>query len=174
VSAQDFRIRTPSGDMSYFGGLATLKAGVDGLAIDPPGEWLYFAAISHSGLFRVRIHDLLDQTMPPQDLANRVERFSDKPLSDGLIATPDGDIFITDVEHGAILAADPQRRLRTVIKSSGIRWADGMALGPQGMFYLADSALPDVILRSRGHISSQAPYYIFRFDPGYDANADRR
>ena len=53
------------------------------IALGP--KWLYFGAISGSGLFRVLLEDLLDESLPPNQLANRVERFSDKPLSDGLI-----------------------------------------------------------------------------------------
>ena len=57
----------------------------------------------------------------------------------------------------------------TVIRSPRIRWADGLSFGPDGWLYLADSALPELVLRSRNHIDAQGPYYIFRFDPGYDA-----
>ena len=57
----------------------------------------------------------------------------------------------------------------TVIRSPRIRWADGLSFGPDGWLYLADSALPELVLRSRNHIDAQGPYYIFRFDPKYDA-----
>ena len=169
VSAQDILIRTSTRDMSFLGGLITLKVGVDGIALDANDEWLYFAAINQSGLFRVRVRDLLDETLPEQQLENRIERFSDKPLSDGLLAAASGEIYVTDVEHGAIITIDQQQKLSTVIQSSRIRWADGMSFGPDGWLYLADSALPELILKSSNHIKTQGPYFIFRFDPGYDA-----
>ena len=74
-----------------------------------------------------------------------------------------------DVEHGAVIAIDQQQSLSTLIRSPRIRWADGLSLGPDGWLYLADSALPELVLRSRNHIDAQGPYYIFRFDPKYDA-----
>jgi len=169
VSAQDLIVATPTRIMSFLGGLIALKVGVDGIAIDAREEWLYFAAINQSGLFRVRISDLLDETLPQRDLENRVERFSDKPLSDGILAMASGDIYVTDVEHGAVVAIDQQRTLRTVIQSSRIRWADGMSVGPDGWLYLADSALPDFVLKSSNYIKAHGPYFIFRFNPGYDA-----
>ena len=169
VSAQNFLIRTPARNMSFLGGLITLKVGVDGIALDAHDEWLYFAAINQSGLYRVRVRDLLDETLPEQHLENRVERFSDKPLSDGLVVAASGDIYVTDVEHGAIIAIDQQQKLSTVIQSSRIRWADGMSFGPDGWLYLADSALPELVLKTSNYIKTQGPYFIYRLDPGYDA-----
>ena len=46
-------------------------------------------------------------------------------------------------------------------------------IGPDGGLFLADSALPDVVLRTRGHIVNSGPYFIYRFDPGYHAQPDR-
>ena len=172
VEAQDYLVRTSIRDMSFLGGLVVFKAGVDGIALDANDEWLYFAAINHSGLFRVRVRDLTNETMPARQLENRVERFSDKPLSDGLLAAASGEVYVTDIEHGAVIAIDQQQSLSTVIRSPRIRWADGLSLGPDGWLYLADSALPELVLRSRNHIDAQGPYYIFRFDPAYDAASE--
>jgi sugar lactone lactonase YvrE len=134
---------------------------------------LYYAAISHSGLYRVRVRDLRDGTLPGSELETRVEKYSDKPLSDGILAAPNGDIFVTDVEHGAVFAVDGNRVLHTIVRSPRIRWADCLALGPDGWLYLADSALPDVVLKTRDYISGRGPYFIFRFSPAYDAATDR-
>ena len=154
---------------TFLGGLVVFKAGVDGIALDADDEWLYFAAINQSGLFRVRVRDLTDETMPARQLENRVERFSDKPLSDGILAVASGEIYVTDVEHGAVIAIDQRQTLNTVIRSPRIRWADGLSAGPRGWLYLADSALPELVLKTRGPINAQGPYCIFRFHPGYDA-----
>jgi sugar lactone lactonase YvrE len=173
VSAQNYLVRTPTRAMSFLAGLFNFKAGVDGITLDADDEWLYYGAINHSGLFRVRVSDLLNETLPAQQLENRVERFSDKPLSDGLAAAS-GRVYVTDIEHGAVIAIDQERTLDTVIRSPRVRWADGLAFGPDGSLYLADSALPDVILKSRDHVRAQGPYFIFRFDPGYDAAEKRQ
>ena len=172
VSAQDYLVQTPTKVMSFLAGLVNFKAGVDGIALDADDEWLYYAAINHSGLFRVPVSDLTNATMPAQQLENRVERFSDKPLSDGFATAPNGEIYVTAIEHGAVFSVDQEQMLKTVIRSSRVRWADGLSFGPDGWLYLADSALPDVILKSRDHINAQGPYFIFRFNPGYDAAPD--
>ena len=150
------------------GGLVSLKGGVDGIAFDADGEWLYFAAINQSGLFRVRLSDLREIDLPPEDLGNRVERYSDKPLSDGLSTDVAGNVYITDVEHSAVFIVGPDRDLRTIIRSPKIRWADALSFGPGGWLYLADSAVPELVLKSRSHIRSKGPYHIFRFQPGFE------
>ena len=168
VSAQNHLIRNPIRDMSFLNGLVNLRTGVDGLALDVENKWLYFAAMNHGGLFRVPVRDLKNPVLASRQLENVVERYSDKPISDGLSADLSGNIYITDVEHGAVLLADRQSALHTMVKSTRIRWADGLSFGPDGWLYLADSALPEQILQSKGHIGAAGPYFIFRFQPGFN------
>ena len=152
--------------MVFFGGLAALKPGIDGLAVSPDGEWLYYGAMTHDGLYRVRTRDLLDSTLDDAALGGRAERFSDKPLNDGLSADLEGRIYITDVEHGAVMRVGTDRRLETLIKTPRIRWADALSFGPEGWLYVADSAIPDQVMRSKRHIRRSGPYFIYRFRPG--------
>jgi len=166
VSAQSILVSNPIRDMTFLGGLVDLKTGVDGIAIDSENEWLYFGAINHSGLFRARISDLMNPTLPPRQLDNEVERFSEKPLSDGLSIDLGNNVYVTDVEHGSVFIVGQDRELKTLISSPRIRWADGLSFGPDGWLYLADSAIPEQVLKSREYIQSRGPYYIFRFQPG--------
>ena len=168
VSAENYLIRNTLKDMTFLGGLVSLRGGVDGIAFDANNEWLYYAAISHASLFRVRVRDLLERTLPARQLASRVERVSRKPLSDGLSTDLDGNIYVTDVEHGAIFIVDKTGRLKTLLKSPRIRWADALSFGPDGWLYLADSAIPDQVLQDRKHIEGHGPYFIYRFKPGHD------
>jgi len=166
VSAEDYMIRSQDRDMEFLGGIASLRGGIDGIALD--NEWLYYGALSGSGLYRVRLSDLRDKKLPPGQLANRVERYSDKPLSDGLSIDLEGNIYITDVEHHSVFVVGEQRELKTLIQSPDIRWPDALSFGPGGYLYLADSALPELILQSREHIEASGPYRIFRFRPGFE------
>lgn len=166
VTAQNFRVQTATRAMSYLGGLIDMKVGVDGLALDASGEWLYFGAVNHGSLYRVPVDDLRNPTLPARDLNKVVERYSDKPLSDGLSTDLEGNIYVTDVEHGSIVIVDASRVLATLVRSPSIRWADGLTFGPDGWLYIADSALPEQILQSTEHIQAQGPYHVFRFQPG--------
>ena len=103
---------------------------------------------------------------PDTQLAARAERVADKPLSDGLSIDTDGNVYGTDVEHGAVFRIDAAGELQTVLKTRDIRWADALSFGPDGWLYVADSALADVILKSQEHIKNHGPYRISRFQPG--------
>jgi len=166
VSAEQFMIRSGDKDMEFMGGIVALRGGIDGIALGP--EWLYYGALSGSGLYRVKLDDLRDTRLPPAQLARRVERFSDKPLSDGFSRDNAGNIYITDVEHGSVFIVGPGQPLATLIQSNKVRWPDALSFGPDGWLYLADSALPDLILQSREHIEAAGPYRIFRFQPGFE------
>lgn len=164
VTAEDYVIRSNGREMSYVGGVYSLRGGVDGIALGR--EWLYFAALSGSGLYRVRLDDLQDAGLSNEKLSGRVERVGDKPLSDGLSIDKAGNVYITDVEHNSVSVLDTDGMLQTLIRSERIRWPDALSFGPGGWLYVADSALPDVILKSRAHIVAQQPYGIFRISTG--------
>lgn len=168
VSAQDWLIRNPTKDMSFFGGLVVLKPGVDGIAISRDDKWIYYGAMAHDTMYRIKVADLLDDSLSDGARAARVQAIGTKPLNDGLSTDREGNLLITDVEHGAVIRMAPGGELTTLIRSEKIRWADALSYGPDGWLYVADSAIPDQMLRSKTHIQAHAPYYIFRFKPDID------
>jgi len=167
VSPQNYLIRNPIRDMKFAGGIVNLKTGVDGIALDAGNDYLYFAAINNSDLFRVGVQHLTNPALPPRELENEVERFSAKPLNDGLSTDLDDNVYITDIEHGAVFIVGQDRQLQTLIRSPRIRWADGLSFGPDGWLYISDSAIPELVLKSKEHIRASGPYHVFRFQPGH-------
>lgn len=163
LRAQGWLIRTPVREMRYLGGQVAFKPGLHGLSLDSSGEWLYFAAMAHDTLYRVPTQALRDPELPEASLGERVEAVGDKPLSDQLATDGSGGIYVTDVEHGAVLHMRPDGQLTTVVKSPRIRWADSLAIGPDGWVYVSDSALPEVMLAQRSQIEDRGPYHVFRF-----------
>ena len=164
VSAENYVIRNGDTKMSFFGGLVSLRGGIDGIALGP--KWLYYGAINGSGLYRIPLRDLANASTPDSQLAARIERYTTKPLSDGFSIDVDGRVYITDVEHSSIFLVDTQTNLHTLIRSRKIRWPDALSFGPDGWLYIADSALADVVLHTRDHIMAQGPYKVFRFQTG--------
>lgn len=166
VYPQNLLIRTQIRDMSYLGGILQLKTGIDGIALSRDDKWFYCGAMNHKTLFRIETRYLKDASLDDQALALHIEAVGTKPLNDGLSIDDQNNVLITDVEHRAIVMMKPDGTLETLIKDSRIRWADGLSFGPDGWLYVADSAIPHLILQSPDHIARQAPYHIWRFKPG--------
>lgn len=166
MTAQDFIINNPIKKMTFLGGLIALKPGIDGIVVNAQGDYLYYGAMAHEGLFRIPTNALRDEGLPEKDLAATIERIGQKPLSDGLSIDTLDQVYITDVEHGGIARMSPEGQLKTLIKApKKVRWADGCSFGPDGYLYFTDSAIPDQMLRSKKHMKQSAPYFIYRFKP---------
>lgn len=142
-------------------GIFAIRPGVDSIALDRRGQWLYFASVTARKLFRARADDLKDATLSAQALAQRVEPFADKTMSDGITTDLGGNVYLTALEHDAIALIQPNGSLHTLIRDERLRWPDGFSFGPDGL-YVACSALHHVIGRTPGHIRAHAPYSIFR------------
>ena len=174
VTAQDWIPKNKTRTMTFFGGLVALKPGVDGIVIDREGEWIYYGTMTHDGLFKIRTSDLHNKKLSKEELANSVVRVGSKPLSDGLSIDSLNNIYITDVDNGAIARLSPEGNLKTLIQDRDrIRWADGCSFGGDGMLYFTDSAIPDQMLQSKKHIREKAPYFIYRVNPGHAGKAGR-
>jgi sugar lactone lactonase YvrE len=159
-------IETPVREMRYIASLVPYKPGLHGIALDPTGRWLYLGAMAHGLLYRVPAAALADASISAAELTALVEQVGNKPLSDGLSADIAGNVYITDVEHGAVLRMDPAGNLRTIVRSPRIRWAESLSFGPDGWLYVSDSALAETLLKPRSQVEDRAPYHVFRFRPG--------
>lgn len=166
LRAQDWVPGTKVREMRYVAGLVPYKPGLHGLALDPAGRWLYFGALANDTLYRVPAAALADPALDPARLSAAVEPAGVKPLSDGLAADSAGNVYVTDVEHGAVFRLDAAGRLRTLVRSPRIRWADALAFGPGGWLYVSDSALAETLLQADATVEDRAPYRVLRFRPG--------
>jgi sugar lactone lactonase YvrE len=164
VVAHNYLLRTPERAMTILG--LTLRIGIDSIALDKRGEWLYWGPVSGDRLYRAATRDLRDPSLGPEALAARVEDYGPKTLSDGLSMDVEDNVYVTDPEHGAVLALGPDRRLRTLVKDSRVRWPDGLSFGPDGWLYVTASALQHVLFVRASTVRAHAPYQIFRFRPG--------
>ena len=147
-------------------GLVAIRPGVDSIVLDAAGEWLYYAPVTSLNLYRVRTADLHDAALDAAALAGRVETYAPKTMSDGLTMDQTGTIYISDLEHSAIVALRPDRSLETLVQSERLRWPDGFSFGPDGWLYVSCSALHQVIGLPPSSVAKHAPYQILRLQPG--------
>jgi len=150
-------------------GVFAIRPGVDSIALDRRNEWLYFAPVTDLHMHRVRVSDLLDQSLSGEALAERVERFAEKTMSDGITTDDQGNIYLSDLEHDAITRLNSQGALSTLIRNDELRWPDGFSFGPNGWLYVTASALHYVIAKPDSYIAEKGPYQIFRVQTGNTA-----
>jgi sugar lactone lactonase YvrE len=165
VTPRDYIIQAPGRDMVIFG-IYTMRIGIDSIGLDARGEWLYYGPVSGDRMYRVRTADLNDATLAADVLARRVEDYGPKTLSDGITLDTADNIYISDMEHSAILTLNPERQLTTILKDPRLRWPDGFSFGPDGWLYVTCSSLQHVLFVPKSRMVENAPYQIFRFRPG--------
>jgi hypothetical protein len=168
---QDWYIQTDHGPHRVGYGLLTFSVGVDGIALSPAGDWLYYAAMSNDTLYRVPATLLRLPDATEEEIFAAVERVGRKPLSDGIEVDAHGNVLLTDVEHGSLVRIGPTGALQTVFRMPQIVWSDGVSVTPGGDIYVTDSAIPsyiDPLLRPPAEetIREHAPYGLYRVRSG--------
>lgn len=164
VMPLDFAIHAPGRRMAIFG-LLTLRIGVDSIALDRRGEWLYFGPVNGDRLYRAPTRALVDPSLTAGALGVLVEDWAEKTISDGLTTDDAGRIYMTDPEHSAIHVIRPDGSLETLVRDARLRWPDGLSFGPDGWLYVTCSALHQVLFRPEAAVAEHAPYQIFRIRP---------
>jgi|CXWL01.1.fsa_nt_gi sugar lactone lactonase YvrE len=149
--------------------LFAIRPGVDSMGIDVAGEWLYFAPLTAQRMYRARLSDLVDPRLAPADLADRVEDFAAKPMTDGIAMDTAGNLVLTDFPHDALQLLAADGHLTTLLRDPRLRWPDGLSYGPgpdgtgvADWLYVTSSALQRVIGRTPGQIRAAGPYHLFR------------
>lgn len=140
------------------------RVGLNPITIDDEHEWVYFGAMHGDELWRVPAKALANPELTPEELAAQVERFGDKPLSDGISMDSDGNVYITDVENHAIGVTGPDGTYRIYAQNDYLlSWPDGISAGPHRWMYATVNQLHRSAVLNGGESASQPPYYVVRF-----------
>lgn len=146
------------------GTLSEPRLGVNPITIDPSYEWVYFGAMHSRSLYRIQAVDLLNDEMLSKDLAAKVERYGEKPLSGGITVDSQSNVYITDLESNAIgVTAKNGRYSKLINDVNALRWPDGICIGPNGYLYVVTSKLHLSPLFNRGRDETAPPYLVARF-----------
>jgi hypothetical protein len=132
---QGYVIQAPGRDMVVLGFYA-LHIGIDTIALDRTGEWLYYGPVNGPGSGASRRprprHDADDAA-----LASRIGT-SARAISDGASTDDAGNVYLTDFEHWRCWRSVRPRA--HAVKDRMLRWPDGLSFGPDGWLYVTCSA----------------------------------
>ena len=148
------------------GSRTPLHVGLDGIAMDDAGEWLYLSPLNGHIIWRLRVIDLLDPALDDPALARRMERYAAKPNSGGMAMDERGNLYLTVIERsaiGRISAID--RQYDEPVKRADMFWPDGIMLGPDGALYVVTTQLPHSPVLARPGERPTLPFKVFRWDP---------
>ncbi len=136
--------------------------GVNPIAEDFNNEWVYFGAMHGQQFFRIRAEDLANESLKPKQLAARVEKYSDKPVSDGIVMDRAGNIYLGELAENAIGRVNNQRIYQRLAHSSDLSWVDSLSMGQDGHLYAVVNRLHLSATLNGGKAISQPPYFLIR------------
>jgi len=164
VSTRPENIRTIVNERIINLGDKPARIGVNPITVDPNNEWVYYAPMSGTSLYRLATADLLDSSLDPTELSSRVERYGDKPICDGITVDGAGNVYITAITDNAIGVVDETGEYQTLYQDDNLlSWTNGMAFSPDNYIYVTVSQLQNSPPLNNGKDSSQPPFYLVRF-----------
>jgi sugar lactone lactonase YvrE len=141
------------------------RVGINPIAIDKQGEWLYYGPMHGRSMYRVRTADLHNSELTAEELAARVERWADKPICDGISIDDAGNLYLGDLAGNAIGVIGPDRNYRILIADPRLSWVDAFSFGPDGYLYTVANQLHRSAVLNGGEAATIPPYLILRFKP---------
>lgn len=150
------------------GAIASPLTGVNPIALDRKGEWLYYGPRNGASLYKIKTQLLTDPTIAPHVLASQVTGVSPKPICDSMTIDSKGRIYFGDISRGSIDYVSPDENylnLRLLILDPRITWPGGLAIGPDGNLHFFSSQLHRTPFFNSGKDITAPPFYIFKARP---------
>jgi len=139
--------------------------GVNGITEDLNNEWVYFGPMHGLSLYRVKADDLANQKLDARTLAGRVQRYSDKPICDGITIDKENNIYLGELAANAIGVITSDRKYQRLIQSPKLSWVDSLSFGPEGKLYAVVNQLHQSGVLNAGVSESKPPYYLIEIEP---------
>ena len=131
---------------------------VDGIAISPDRDYIYFSALTGHSLYRVPTKILRDFENSDEQISKAVEKIAHIPATDGMLMDPFGNIYMGGLESDSINLLSNDCKSIRYFSHPEISWADSFGRDGKGNIYFTTSQI---------HIPSEAKthYKIIRFNP---------
>jgi sugar lactone lactonase YvrE len=135
----------------------------DGIALDLKNGYLYYHALTAHSLYRIKTSFLTDEHISKTDLESKVENVGQTPAPDGMLEAPDGSIYLTDLEHNAVVHWNPEtKRIEQVIADKRLMWPDTLSWGPNDELYVTTSQIENTPRFNDGKSTRTEPYRLWK------------
>ena len=120
-----------------------MKLGINGIALSPDGNTLYWTVTTGLHAFSVSTDLLRNSLSKDADISSAVQDIGDVGgNTDGIVTNANGNLYITDVTHGGIVKYDPLAKTMTLLASdAGVRWPDTPTIDGGGNLIFSSSNL---------------------------------
>lgn len=136
--------------------------GVNPITEDLQNEWVYFGPMHGLNLYRIKAADLSNEQLDSQSLAQRVERYSAKPISDGISIDKNNNIYLGELAENAIGVITPDRNYTKLAQSADLSWVDSLRFGLEGKLYAVVDRLHQSAVLNGGEAVSKPPYFLIQ------------
>jgi sugar lactone lactonase YvrE len=144
------------------GKLVRPHIGVNPITEDLDNEWVYFGPMHGFSLYRIKADDLVNENLNAGMLANRVERYSDKPISDGITIDKDNNIYLGELAANAIGVISADKKYQRLAQCPRLSWVDSFSFGPNGQLVAVVNRLHQSATLNGGVSASKPPYYLLQ------------
>ncbi|MEL6579082.1 MAG: L-dopachrome tautomerase-related protein [Cyanobacteria bacterium J06621_12] len=136
--------------------------GVNGLVLDTRNEWLYYCPMHGTSMYRARSADLSNPQLSTAELASKVERYSQKPICDGITIDQNDNLYLGDLALNGLGVIKSDRNYQLLVIDKKLAWIDSFSLGTDGYLYFNCDRLNLSAALNSGINGSFPPYEIFR------------
>ncbi|NOT84229.1 MAG: hypothetical protein HOP02_05460 [Methylococcaceae bacterium] len=144
------------------GKLSRPHIGVNPITEDLNNEWVYFGPMHGLSLYRIKSEDLVNEKLSAKALASRVERYSDKPISDGITIDKDNNIYLGELAENAIGVISSNRKYRKLAQCPRLSWVDSFSFGANGKLYAVVNRLHQSSALNGGVLKAKSPFYLLQ------------
>lgn len=135
---------------------------VDGIAISPDGNILYYCPLSSRNLYSIETELLRNRSIPDEVLSSYFKNLGEKGASDGLMSDVKGTVYAGDYENNSIRTILLDGTMKTIDHDPRILWSDTLSIGPDKYLYFIANQLNRQADYHYGKDLREKPYSLFR------------